>query len=70
MVIPAASYAEVAPNDHVDVKVFRHGGHCGFLGDWRLNCHLDEASIDFFRAQLEAGSQQGSASDGPAARPK
>ena len=69
MVIPAASYAEVAPNDHVDLKVFRHGGHCGFLEDWRLNCHLDEASIDFFRAQLEADSRQASASDGRAARP-
>ena len=52
MVIPAESYAEVTPNDHVDLKVFRHGGHCGFLEDWRLNCHVDGASVDFFRARL------------------
>ena len=56
MVIPGASYAEVTPNDLVDLKMFRHGGHCGFLEDWRLNCHLDGASVDFFRARLGAGT--------------
>lgn len=56
MVIPAASYAEVTRSDWVDLRVFRHGGHCGFLEDWRLNCYLDGASVDFFRAQLAAGT--------------
>ncbi|MDE0192596.1 MAG: alpha/beta fold hydrolase [Gammaproteobacteria bacterium] len=56
MVIPGTSYAEVAPNHHVDLKMFRHGGHCGFLEDWRLNCYLDESSVDFFRARLGASS--------------
>ena len=56
MVIPAVSYDEVTPNDYVDLRVFRHGGHCGFLEDWRLNCYLDGASVDFFRAQLTAGT--------------
>lgn len=56
MVIPAAVYDEVTANDHVDLKVFRHGGHCGFIEDWRLNCYLDRASVGFFRAQLEAGA--------------
>lgn len=54
MVIPAAGYADVTANDHVDLKVFRHGGHCGFIEDWRLNCYVDGASVDFFQAQLEA----------------
>ena len=61
MVIPGASYAEVAPNDHVDLKLCRHGGHCGFLEDWRLNCFVDGASVDFFRAKLE-GHRVGQAS--------
>lgn len=52
MVTPAASYAEVTSNDRVDLKVCRHGGHCGFLEDWWLNCFLDRASVDFFRAKL------------------
>lgn len=56
MVIPAEGYAEVAANDHVDLEVFRYGGHCGFIEDWRLNCYLDGASVGFFRAQLEAGA--------------
>ena len=54
MVIPGASYAEVTPNDHVELEMFRHGGHCGFLEDWRLNCYLDRASVDFFRARVGA----------------
>lgn len=54
MVIPAAGYADVTANDHVDLKVFRYGGHCGFIEDWRLNCYVDGASVDFFQAQLEA----------------
>ena len=56
MVIPASSYAEVTRSDQVDLRIFRHGGHCGFLEDWRLNCYLDGASVDFFRAQLAAGT--------------
>ena len=56
MVIPNASYAEIKANDHLDLKVFRHGGHCGFLEDWRLNCYLDGASVDFFRERLGTGS--------------
>ncbi|MCY3837090.1 MAG: alpha/beta fold hydrolase [Gammaproteobacteria bacterium] len=55
MVIPGASYAEVTPNDHVDLRMLRHGGHCGFLEDWRLTCYLDGASIGFFRARLAGG---------------
>ena len=61
MVTPGASYAEVSPNDRVDFKVFPHGGHCGFLEDWRLNCFLDGASVDFFRATL-GGHRMGQAS--------
>lgn len=56
MVIPGGSYAEVTPNDHVDLELSRHGGHCGFLEDWRLNCHLDGASVDFFRTRLRTST--------------
>ena len=56
MVIPGTSYAEVTPNDHVDLRMFRHGGHCGFLEDWRLNCYLDASSVGFFRARLGAST--------------
>jgi len=53
MVIPAASYAEVVHEDRVDIRLFDHGGHCGFVADWRLDSYLDAASVDFFAKRLK-----------------
>lgn len=48
MMIPGAAYAEVVHNDNVELCVFRRGGHCGFVKDWRLNSYLDDAIAGFF----------------------
>lgn len=52
IVIPGTSYAEVACGDRVHLDLFAHGGHCGFVEDWRLNSYLDGASVDFFQSRL------------------
>ena len=52
MVVPAAAYAEVVHGDRLDIDLFPHGGHCGFLEDWRLNSYLDVATTEYFNARL------------------
>ena len=52
MIIPGDSYAEVAHNDRVDIQLFDHGGHCGFVDDWRLNAYLDDVAVEYFRERL------------------
>lgn len=52
MMIPGDSYADIAHNDRVDIQVFNHGGHCGFVEDWRLNAYLDDVVVKYFRARL------------------
>ncbi|MDE0444780.1 MAG: alpha/beta fold hydrolase [Gammaproteobacteria bacterium] len=54
MMIPADSYNDVTHNDRVDLQMFDHGGHCGFVEDWRLNAYLDEVVVEYFRARLTA----------------
>ena len=50
--IPGASYAEITTNDRVELLLFPHGGHCGFVEDWRLSSFLDAATVGFFRDRL------------------
>ena len=52
MIIPGDSYAEVAHNDRVDIQLFDHGGHCGFVDDWRLNAYLDDVAVEYFRQRM------------------
>jgi len=52
MMIPADSYADITPNDRVDLHVFDHGGHCGFIEDWRLNAYLDGVVVEYFDRRL------------------
>ena len=52
MVIPGSAYAEVAHSDRLHLDLFHHGGHCGFIEDWRLNAYPDAAGVDYFQTRL------------------
>ncbi len=52
MVIPGTAYAEVSHSDQLHLDLFDHGGHCGFIEDWRLNAYPDAASADYFQTRL------------------
>ncbi len=41
-VIPVAGRAALARPESLTVRVTRHGGHVGFLTDWRLRSWLDD----------------------------
>ncbi len=41
-VIPVAGAARLAPSPALSVRHTRHGGHMGFLTDWRLGSWLDD----------------------------
>ena len=52
MMIPGDSYADVTHNDRIDLQVFDHGGHCGFVEDCRLNAYLDSVAVEYLRNRL------------------
>lgn len=54
MMIPGDSFTDVTHNDRVDLQVFHHGGHCGFVNDWRLGSYLDHVAVEYFRERLTA----------------
>ncbi len=52
MMIPGDSYTDLTHNDRVDLQVFDHGGHCGFVDNWRLDAYLDQVVVEYFRKRL------------------
>lgn len=52
MVVPGAAYADIAPSVRVDLRLIPHGGHCGFVENWRLTSYLDAATVSFFQRSV------------------
>ena len=52
IVVPGGTYADVTHGNRLEVNLFPHGGHCGFVEDWHLNSYLDASTVEFFRARL------------------
>ena len=51
-VIPGAGFGEIARTAPLELDLQPHGGHCGFVADWRLGSYLDTALTRFFAAQV------------------
>jgi predicted alpha/beta-fold hydrolase len=46
--IPADDLDNVARSDALTIETPEHGGHCGFLMDWRLNGWIDQRLLELF----------------------
>ena len=40
-VVPAADFHAIARHPRVSVELSRHGGHCGFVADWRMRGYAE-----------------------------
>lgn len=47
-VIPSADLARLARPAALAIEVTEHGGHCGFLCDWRLNGWIEDRMVRYF----------------------
>ena len=50
-VIPIGGLERIARPASLDIRTTAHGGHCGFISDYRLNSWSDQFVIDALRAQ-------------------
>ncbi len=46
MIIPVAGVKELSSNPNVHVTVTKHGGHCGYISNWRGDCWQDQTALD------------------------
>lgn len=61
-IIPAADLARLAPTTWLEVTRTPHGGHCGFLEDWRGGSYADRYVLERFARYLPvAGAAQAAA---------
>ena len=45
MIIPADGVEVLAENSNLDVVVTKHGGHCGFLSNWKFDSWQDDRAL-------------------------
>lgn len=55
-VVHAVDLALLPPNPAIEVEVTAHGGHCGFLKNWRLESWIDERIAEILAAPVEPAS--------------
>lgn len=47
--IPCDDLERIAKSDALQIETPRHGGHCGFLMNWRLDGWIDQRLLELFR---------------------
>jgi len=50
MIIPVSGVSELADSADLHVTVTEHGGHCGFLQNWRFDSWQDQRAVDIICA--------------------
>ena len=45
-VVPVSDFNELPENDNVELLVARHGGHCAFLKNWKMESWADDLIVD------------------------
>ena len=51
-VIPGDGYGQIARPPSLELELWPHGGHCGFVSNWRLGTYVDDAAVGFFGEAL------------------
>ena len=41
-VVPVADFHDIATHPRVRVELALHGGHCGFVSDWRMRGYAEQ----------------------------
>lgn len=52
-VVPVDDFHRIAQLPRVHVELARHGGHCGFLMDWRMRGYAEDWMADRFAAPID-----------------
>jgi uncharacterized protein len=51
-IIPIKDFHDLPRLDAMDLEVLPHGGHCGFLANWRLESWIERRLVDELRSRL------------------
>lgn len=46
MVVPISDFRDLPDNENIELLVARHGGHCAFLKNWKMESLADDIIID------------------------
>jgi predicted alpha/beta-fold hydrolase len=46
MVVPASDFQDLPENECIELLVTRHGGHCAFLKNWRMESLADDVIVE------------------------
>jgi len=49
MIIPVDGVEQLANNPHLNVTITEHGGHCGFLKNWKFDSWQDQRALDIIQ---------------------
>ena len=48
--VPVADFEKLPPNPRLELIIARHGGHCGFLKNWKMESIAEDLIADRFLA--------------------
>lgn len=60
-VVPVEDYRRLPQNPHLELLITEHGGHCGYLENWRMESWIERYIGE--RLELAAGGRSTSAAD-------
>lgn len=46
MVVPVSDFRGLPENDHIELLIARHGGHCAFLKNWKMESWADDVIVE------------------------
>ena len=46
MIIPVEDVYSLNNNEKINITVTKHGGHCGFLSNWKFDSWQDERALE------------------------
>ncbi len=64
-VCPVSDLDQLPRNPKLDIRVTRHGGHCGYLKNWRLDSWAEDRIVEAFeQGAARPGQERNHADDG------
>jgi predicted alpha/beta-fold hydrolase len=46
MVVPVSDFTDLPDNEHIELIITRHGGHCAFLKNWKMESMADDVIVE------------------------